>query len=527
MRLYPTSAIVTKRIATCFATSIAPCALAQPTPWTHYAQSPSRISAVQIEPVRLGTPAWTSTIDHQGNAVAFVRWQTPIVHEDRVFVVGQSAGVWGIIAHNLATGIPIWKAPLPASPIFDSWTSLVVDATNGTVVACVDDTVTAARTSDGVVTWSATLFGPVVNASPALTHDLGNADRLFITDYSGFGPGSSLYCINVDAFHPAQNAFQPGELVWAVPIGQASGSTPACVDGVVYTAAADGWVRAHDATATTPPTPAWGTRPVPGQGFFGGIAVAGSAGNRTLFAATYNPSGGMDASTLVKLDAQTGQVVWTVPSNRTDSTPVPLASGQIVVSGGVRGFGTVPSVAMFADLGTSASRVWDSALDSWNDLNTNGQLDPGEYLDIGGWSSQPVVLTNAQGEPSSMYTGTLPAGAAGFGAYESLVEIDMMQAPSSAAFVVSSSMHAGASAAVTTDTGGSTRVLSIGSSGLIAYAASCAADCDNSGALNVFDYICFGSRYANNAPAADCDGSGTLNVFDYICFGNLYAVGCD
>ncbi|MCA9277743.1 MAG: peptidase S8 [Phycisphaeraceae bacterium] len=54
----------------------------------------------------------------------------------------------------------------------------------------------------------------------------------------------------------------------------------------------------------------------------------------------------------------------------------------------------------------------------------------------------------------------------------------------------------------------------------------CYADCDGSGSLNVFDYICFGNEYAAGNSYADCDGSGSLNVFDYICFGNEYAAGC-
>ncbi|MCA9279516.1 MAG: hypothetical protein H6815_01200 [Phycisphaeraceae bacterium] len=55
---------------------------------------------------------------------------------------------------------------------------------------------------------------------------------------------------------------------------------------------------------------------------------------------------------------------------------------------------------------------------------------------------------------------------------------------------------------------------------------ACYADCDGSGALNIFDYICFGNEYAANTAYADCDGSGSLNIFDYICFGNEYAAGC-
>ncbi|MCA9278510.1 MAG: carboxypeptidase regulatory-like domain-containing protein [Phycisphaeraceae bacterium] len=56
--------------------------------------------------------------------------------------------------------------------------------------------------------------------------------------------------------------------------------------------------------------------------------------------------------------------------------------------------------------------------------------------------------------------------------------------------------------------------------------SSCYADCDGSGALNIFDYICFGNEYASGTAYADCDGSGSLNIFDYICFGNAYAAGC-
>ncbi|MCA9278053.1 MAG: hypothetical protein H6815_04605 [Phycisphaeraceae bacterium] len=55
---------------------------------------------------------------------------------------------------------------------------------------------------------------------------------------------------------------------------------------------------------------------------------------------------------------------------------------------------------------------------------------------------------------------------------------------------------------------------------------TCYPDCDGSGSLNIFDYICFGNAFSSNDPYADCDGSGNLNIFDYICFGNAYAAGC-
>ncbi|MCA9278512.1 MAG: hypothetical protein H6815_07615 [Phycisphaeraceae bacterium] len=57
-------------------------------------------------------------------------------------------------------------------------------------------------------------------------------------------------------------------------------------------------------------------------------------------------------------------------------------------------------------------------------------------------------------------------------------------------------------------------------------AGPCYADCDTSGTLNIFDYICYGNEYASGTSYADCDGSGSLNIFDYICYGNEYAAGC-
>ncbi|MCA9277499.1 MAG: hypothetical protein H6815_01775 [Phycisphaeraceae bacterium] len=55
---------------------------------------------------------------------------------------------------------------------------------------------------------------------------------------------------------------------------------------------------------------------------------------------------------------------------------------------------------------------------------------------------------------------------------------------------------------------------------------TCYADCDESGMIDMFDYICFGNAYTNNEPYADCDSNSTFNIFDYICFGSAYATGC-
>ncbi|MCA9278930.1 MAG: multicopper oxidase domain-containing protein [Phycisphaeraceae bacterium] len=54
----------------------------------------------------------------------------------------------------------------------------------------------------------------------------------------------------------------------------------------------------------------------------------------------------------------------------------------------------------------------------------------------------------------------------------------------------------------------------------------CYADCDQSGTLNIFDYICFGNLYAAQDPSADCDQNGLFDVFDFMCFQSSFALGC-
>jgi len=56
--------------------------------------------------------------------------------------------------------------------------------------------------------------------------------------------------------------------------------------------------------------------------------------------------------------------------------------------------------------------------------------------------------------------------------------------------------------------------------------AGCYADCDDSGTLDFFDFLCFQNAFAQMDPYADCDGSGTLDFFDFLCFQNEFAAGC-
>ncbi|MFG0285728.1 MAG: GC-type dockerin domain-anchored protein [Phycisphaerales bacterium JB039] len=54
----------------------------------------------------------------------------------------------------------------------------------------------------------------------------------------------------------------------------------------------------------------------------------------------------------------------------------------------------------------------------------------------------------------------------------------------------------------------------------------CYADCDGSGELDLFDFLCFQNAFGAGDPYADCDGSGVLDLFDFLCYQNAYAAGC-
>jgi hypothetical protein len=56
--------------------------------------------------------------------------------------------------------------------------------------------------------------------------------------------------------------------------------------------------------------------------------------------------------------------------------------------------------------------------------------------------------------------------------------------------------------------------------------AGCYADCDGSGELDFFDFLCFQNLFAAGDPRADCDESGELDFFDVLCFQNAFAAGC-
>ncbi|MFG0282984.1 MAG: DNRLRE domain-containing protein [Phycisphaerales bacterium JB039] len=60
----------------------------------------------------------------------------------------------------------------------------------------------------------------------------------------------------------------------------------------------------------------------------------------------------------------------------------------------------------------------------------------------------------------------------------------------------------------------------------VVFDGGCPADCDGSGELDFFDFLCFQNLFGMGDPGADCDGTGTLDFFDFLCFQNQFAMGC-
>lgn len=55
---------------------------------------------------------------------------------------------------------------------------------------------------------------------------------------------------------------------------------------------------------------------------------------------------------------------------------------------------------------------------------------------------------------------------------------------------------------------------------------NCYADCDNNHRLDVNDFVCFMTKYAQQDPYANCDVGAVVDPSDFACFLAKYAAGC-
>lgn len=421
------------------ASCLSPTALAQS--WTHFSGDSSRSSTnpSSLAPGAgvLAAPLWTVSQDSLGRVITFVGQSTPVVSPSHALAIGSiqlAAKQFSLYAIDRRTGAIAWAAPI-ASPTLDSWASPALDLEHNAAIVATGTTLASFDLATGTLKWSLTLAAPVVNASPAVTADLLMRDRVLITEYDGFAGNARLVCVNIDAFDGAFNPHQPGAIVWTYPLGFASGDTVAYHQGRAYVGTmgdpgyAPGSILCFDVVAG--PAPLWSFENVINEGFFSAPAVhqptARDPGDHGAFvlAASYAFTGGRESANLVKLDALTGELRWSVACNRTGATPIVLPDGRIALSGGLKGYGTLPTLQLFADHETWSERLWDSALNTWTDSNHNGQLDLGEFTVMGGWTHQPALVP----KKNVLFIGATPTGGSSYAPCTDLYAIDITKLP--------------------------------------------------------------------------------------------------
>lgn len=425
--------------------------------WSHFAGSAkhSRVPSAATPP-SLIAPAWSET------TYIPIPQSGLVVDHDRVYAIAADPARPGAalaIAYERFTGDLAWTTPVPA-PLLDSWSTPALDLEHNRLIIASGTMLTALDTDSGDPAWSTDIGSIIVNASPVVTDDLGEQDRVFITNYSfGGGGAAKLTCINTDPFHAVDNPHHPGDIVWQAPLdGDSSGNSPAYNNGVVFVATASstastrGKVLAFDATAASTPSPLWTFTNTNNTGFFGSVTIA----KGHAYASSYSYSGLQYSANTVKLNKQTGALVWSVPTNRTDAAPIVLPDGDILVSSGLATgafdflpfFGSLPSIQYIDDAGTSASVRWDSALATLDDRNANGFWDFGEpFLSIGGWTHQPIALTI--NTVPHLLVGTLPESRPGVNTDHNtdLRLIDLTLAPNDPGFIIDHFAGAGSTPA--------------------------------------------------------------------------------
>jgi hypothetical protein len=493
--------------------------------WTHLAGSSRRVSEVSYATPPDPFPAWIASTNMAGEPIVFV-WQAPVsvyagtnIHNGKVFAVGRTgispvpAGPFRLYAFCRNTGSVQWEAPI-VNPLLDSFSAPAIDLKNQTVLYCSGRRVQAFSIADGSVRWTASLSRSIINVSPLIVQNSAGHTRIFVTDYDGFNGGAQLYCLNADEYSQEGNAYSPGQIVWSVPIGGSSGNSVSYLapqDGGsphVYVAtvseagvwerpAQPGRVLCFSVDAETAPEPEWVYENEVPLGYFGSLCVAPARADEptgtapSIYVASYAFSGGTDSANLVKLNAFSGQPVWSVPSNRSNSIPVPLPGGFVALAGGINGYGTTQTVQFYRDLTTDAALVWD----------TNG------VLNVGGYTNQPVVLRF--GGKNLLAVGSQPSDQVGPSSH--LYLLDLSLSPQQSNFVAMEYLQVGGSPAVA-----GASLYSIGPGGLVALGATphC-LDVNEAGDINIDDLYSW-ERY-NFAPVpghGDVDRDGSMDLAD-------------
>jgi outer membrane protein assembly factor BamB len=487
--------------------------------WTHFSGNALRSgSAMRAGPIPadLQSPAWIVNADEAGRPIAFNGQSGPVVSREFVYALG-AVRISGTTSHRVFAvdrrkGTVSWSSPV-APQYLTSFSSPAIDERNKTVIVASGNDVIALDMKTGAQKWKSELLLPVVNASPLVTSDLALRNRVFVTDFDGAEGGGNLYCINVDPFVTNINPYSPGDIVWIVPLSGTSGNTPAYYRRRVYVSTAGvypvtrGEILAFDATARSAPAPIWRYENTLADGFFSGVTLNEDKGGLAVFAATYAFFGNKRSASLMKINAEDGTLLWSVPSNRTSATPIVLEDGRIVLSTGLRGFGTVPTTHVFRDQGASAVMSWDSCTNTWEDSDGDDIPDWGEYLVVGGWSHQPSLQKRADGTPI-LFVGALSGNQTSNIACTLLhaINLDRLSSPNRSEWLLATYTGAGSTPALADK-----NLYSFGPTGLFAFGPTPPrGDVNGDGAVDAEDIHAWGASQGER----DVDYNGIIDDAD-------------
>ena len=467
--------------------------------WPQFAHDARRTSQSSPGPAGLSAQVWAAGEHPAGTPIVFEGPSSPVVYNSRVYanarhIVNNTHVNNKMIAFDQASCAVLFETIIDKS-VGESWSTPAIDPVHGTVLLGSGSRLFAIDAVAGGVVWSTPLARPVVNASAAIYEDAVRG-RVLITDYTGFGAGGSLYCINTSAFDATLNPHQPGDIVWSEPLGTTIGNTPAIVGDVVYVSAAIGNYPAYldyifafniFGEPVVRIRWAWHTDVLATDVFYSGVAYS----NGFLYAATYTFTGTGDTARMFKVNAATGAGVWTIPCNRTASTPV-VQGSRIYLSTGIAGFGSVPRVQAFDDIGTSATKIWDTYAD------TSGSLI------VGGWTHQPALADGI------LYVGKIPTNVNSFGPYTDLFMVDVALTPTHPDFIRGHRAGVGSSPAISDG-----RLYSIGVGGL--QCIGLRGDlCGDDGRVNGRDVQCFVEALHAVTPTASQIELGDFNDDDVL-----------